>query len=117
MKRRLQQSAVVGLVYLNVATIFYVFGVRAMWLYMVTAVLVGIAVAELWPEAPAESWLERTLPLLGKQVRVTLDRPEGEAAVVTNGTLLAFGDDGTLVIVQEDGFVHYAWPLLDIEPL
>jgi hypothetical protein len=115
LKRRLQQAAMTGLVYLNVATVLYAFGVRAMWLYTISAIFIGIAVTELWPEAPSASWADRNMALLGKQVRVTLDRPEHGPAHVTNGRLLCFGDEGTLVIVQDDGFVHYAWPMLDIE--
>lgn len=57
----------------------------------------------------------RRVALLGKRVRVTLDRPEGAPAVVTEGVLLRFGDEGTFVVEQADGFVHYCWPMLDVE--
>ena len=116
MKRWLQQGGVVALVYLSVATVFYnVFGVRAPLVYTLAAVFIGIAASELWPEARPVSWADRNIALLGSQVRVTLDRPQGEPAIVAEGKLLCFGDDGSLVLLQDDGFIHYTWPLLDIE--
>lgn len=58
--------------------------------------------------------------LLGKQVKVTLDygtySPGGKAVIVT-GKLLAFGDGGDFEVLEEDGFVHYCWPLLDMEEI
>lgn len=53
---------------------------------------------------------------LGKKVKVTLSQDESLAAIVT-GTLLGFGDGGVFEILEEDGFVHYCWPLLDMEEL
>jgi hypothetical protein len=53
--------------------------------------------------------------LLGKQVRVTIDRPIHDPAHIVEGKLLGFGDDGTFEVMQDDGFVHYCWPMLDIE--
>lgn len=50
--------------------------------------------------------------LLGKRVRVFLS----ESTIVT-GTLLAFGDGGDFEILEDDGFVHYCWPLLEIEEI
>jgi len=56
--------------------------------------------------------------LLGKKVRVTLNRGSGEhPATVTTGTLLGFGDGGDFEILEANGFMHYCWPLLDIEEL
>jgi len=50
--------------------------------------------------------------LLGKQVIVTLqDSPK----VIARGRLLRFGDDGEFVLQDDEGFVHYAWPMLNIE--
>ena len=51
--------------------------------------------------------------LLGKRVKVTMD-PDDPAAI-TEGTLLGFGDDGSFEIREDDGFVHYCWPMLNIE--
>lgn len=55
--------------------------------------------------------------LLGKRVRVTLAYPDRENAVstVATGILLAFGDDGEFEILDDGGFMHYCWPMLDIE--
>jgi hypothetical protein len=48
--------------------------------------------------------------LLGKQVVVTL----GPATIV-EGKLLGFGEGGDFEVLEDDGFVHYCWPMLDIE--
>lgn len=48
--------------------------------------------------------------LLGKEVRVKLD-----ANTIAKGKLLGFGDGGDFEILDEMGFVHYCWPMLDIE--
>ena len=53
--------------------------------------------------------------LLGKRVRVTLDKPEGKPAVIAEGILLGFGDEGDFEIQNDGGFVHYCWPMLAIE--
>lgn len=52
--------------------------------------------------------------LLGKQVRVTLSRPPNRITIA-EGQLLGFSDGGDFEILQDDGFVHYCWPMLDIE--
>lgn len=52
----------------------------------------------------------RKTRLLGKRVRVKLAEDK-----ITEGIFLAFGDEGTFEIEEDDGFVHYCWPLLDIE--
>lgn len=49
--------------------------------------------------------------LLGKRVVVVLDRAD---AVIITGQLLGFGDGGTFEILEDDGFVHYCWPMLEI---
>ena len=58
--------------------------------------------------------------LLGQQVRVVLDYdPPGDTggvARVTEGQLLGFGQGGDFEILEDDGFVHYCWPMLRIEP-
>lgn len=56
---------------------------------------------------------EHDVSLLGKRVRVTLDRPEGRPAVITEGILLGFSDYGEFEVL-EDGAVHYCWPMLDV---
>jgi len=58
-------------------------------------------------------WHGRLVPLLGKQVKVTLseDDPQG----VSVGQFLGFGDGGDLEILEHDGFVHHCWPLLHVE--
>jgi hypothetical protein len=49
--------------------------------------------------------------LLGRRVRIKLDN-----AVIVTGIFLGYGQDGTVEILEDDGFVHYCWPLLEIEP-
>lgn len=70
---------------------------------------------------------ERWKTLLGKQVRVTIQHQSGDLttggdneirnAVIVTGQLLAFGDGGDFEILEEDGFVHYCWPLLEMEEI
>lgn len=56
--------------------------------------------------------------LLGKRVKVTLVRPEDDTPwTIAVGQLLGFGDGGDFEILQDDGFVHYCWPMLDIEEI
>jgi len=58
--------------------------------------------------------------LLGQQVRVTLGyEPLGDERgipTVAEGKLLGFGQGGDFEILEDDGFVHYCWPALKIEP-
>lgn len=54
---------------------------------------------------PFDSWRK----LLGKNVIVRLDDH-----VVTRGRLIAFDDGGEAKLVDEMGFVHYCWPMLDV---
>lgn len=56
----------------------------------------------------------RARELLGKQVRVFLTR-DGDPQAVATGRLLSIATSGELVIEDDMGFLHYAWPLLDIE--
>lgn len=56
-----------------------------------------------------------TRRLLGKQVRVTLDNGKDGAPTIVTGKLLGFGTDGQFEIGDEDGTVHYCWPMLSIE--
>lgn len=53
--------------------------------------------------------------LIGKQVEVTLTDDEyPQGAVVAKGKLLAFDDGGECVVMDEMGFVHWCWPMLNI---
>jgi hypothetical protein len=57
--------------------------------------------------------------MFGKRVRVTLDHggfphPENPA-VIAEGVLLCYSNSGEFQILDDDGFVHHAWPMLDIE--
>jgi hypothetical protein len=62
--------------------------------------------------------------LLGQQVRVVLGYTDGEVSgdeyrglpVITEGQLLGFGQGGDFEILEDDGFVHYCWQMLKIEP-
>lgn len=54
---------------------------------------------------------DRARTLLGERVVVSLD----DQAVVT-GMLLTVSDGGEVVLVDDMGFHHYCWPLLDIRP-
>ena len=56
-------------------------------------------------EPPFDSWRR----LLGKNVVVRLDDQ-----VVTRGRLIALDDGGEAKLVDEMGFVHYCWPMLDV---
>lgn len=62
---------------------------------------------------------DKVAALLGKRVRATLNNggyPDPDAkAVVAEGQLLGFGADGSFEIQEDDGFVHYCWPLLGVE--
>lgn len=56
--------------------------------------------------------------MLGKRVRVFLNMPQpGDRteAVIAEGQLIGFGQGGDFEIIEDDGFVHYCWPMLDIE--
>lgn len=51
-----------------------------------------------------------TTAMLGQRVQVTLNREKP----LVEGVLLAFGDDGTFIVQDDDGDVQFCWPLLDI---
>jgi hypothetical protein len=69
------------------------------------------------PTSPGLGRFDSWRQLLGKQVRVTLDRPDSGPAVIAEGLLLAFDDGGEARLRDEAGFVHYCWPMLDVQPL
>lgn len=50
--------------------------------------------------------------LLGKQVTVILNHDDPKA--VSRGQLLGFGEGGNIEILEDDGFIHYCWPMLEI---
>jgi hypothetical protein len=53
--------------------------------------------------------------LLGKQVTVLLCRESpGSPAVVSRGQLLGFGEGGNIEVLEDDGFIHYCWPMLEV---
>lgn len=58
--------------------------------------------------------------LLGQQVKVVLGwepcNDEQGIPTITQGKLLGFGQGGDFEILEDDGFVHYCWPMLKIEP-
>lgn len=62
----------------------------------------------------ASTFIDEKAKLLGKRVRITLD-----SNVVIEGKFLGFGTDGQFQIDPEDndGTIHYCWPLLDIEEI
>lgn len=57
--------------------------------------------------------MDEARALLGKRVRVHLDH--GDAALVSEGKLLGIGQGGDFEILEDDGFIHYCWPMLAIE--
>lgn len=52
--------------------------------------------------------------LLGQQVEVVLSREDGKESVIARGRLLAFDDGGEVRLLDDMGFVHYCWPMLEI---
>jgi hypothetical protein len=61
---------------------------------------------------------DKMTALLGKRVRVMLNMPQpGDRteAVIAEGKLIGFGQGGEFEVIEDDGFVHYCWPMLDIE--
>lgn len=57
--------------------------------------------------------IEEIQSLLGKHVRVVVSYNDPE--VVVEGKLLSFDEGGGFVVLDEMGFKHYCWPLLEIE--
>jgi hypothetical protein len=57
-------------------------------------------------------------PLLGRRVEVTLHRGDAQQPdpVVARGTLLRYSAMGECVLQEDDGDVHWCWPMLDIRP-
>lgn len=54
--------------------------------------------------------VEKIKKFLGKQVTAKLND-----GLVTQGQLLGFGEGGDFEILEDDGFIHYCWPMLKIE--
>lgn len=61
-------------------------------------------------DGEGHDWAARPRTLLGKRVRVRLDKD-----VIVTGQLLGFGEGGDFEILEDDGCVHYCWPMLHIE--
>jgi hypothetical protein len=74
----------------------------------------------------------KATPLLGRRVKVWLDRKASYPAipdlndipgrgaldtvdVIVEGVLIGFGDGGDFEIMEDDGFVYHCWPMLEIE--
>lgn len=61
--------------------------------------------------------LDRTVDeiraLLGKRVKVILD--EHDEGAIATGQLLGFGEGGDFEVLEDDGFIHFCWPMLHIE--
>lgn len=66
------------------------------------------------PDCPACQHYAQ-VSLLGKRVRVVMDYRDEKA--VAEGKLLGFGDGGDFELLEDDGFIHYCWPLLKIEEI
>lgn len=59
---------------------------------------------------------DKVRDLLGQRVKAFLTYPdENGTATIAVGTLIGFGQGGDFELLEDDGFVHYCWPLLDIE--
>lgn len=60
--------------------------------------------------------MEAYRALLGKKVKLTYRYEDRDKeALISVGVLLGVGDGGDFEILEEDGFVHYGWPMLHIE--
>jgi hypothetical protein len=59
---------------------------------------------------------QRQHDLFGKRVRVTMEYAKNDAGpIVTEGTFLGYGEGGDIEILEDDQFIHYCWPALNIE--
>lgn len=59
-------------------------------------------------------WLDRLIPLLGKEVVATLGIDSKGKPEISRGKFLGFSDGGEFQILENDGFVKHCWPLLDV---
>ena len=59
-------------------------------------------------------WVNTNRDLLGKRVAALIDYERG---VVSIGKLMGFGEGGDFEVLEDDGFLHYCWPLLSIEEI
>lgn len=63
-------------------------------------------------------WLDHMRSLLGKEVRVTVDRgPDEETPVTVEGVLVSFDEGGEVALRGEDGFIRWSWPNLKTEAI
>lgn len=60
---------------------------------------------------------EEIRAMLGKRVTVTLTDASSDEKVITTGELLAFGQGGDFEILEDGGFIHYCWPMLEISEI
>lgn len=58
-------------------------------------------------------WLDKMRGLLGKEVVIVLNREPLATAV---GELLSFDIGGEVVLRDDEGFVNYCWPAIDLDP-
>jgi len=59
---------------------------------------------------------DKTHSLLGKRVRVTLEEARNECPpIIVTGKFLGFGEGGDIEIEEDDGFIHWCWPMLNVE--
>jgi hypothetical protein len=57
--------------------------------------------------------LARARSLLGQRVKATLAIGDAPITIAT-GRLLRISDGGEMAIEDDNGFVNYCWPMLDI---
>jgi hypothetical protein len=60
---------------------------------------------------------EKVRRYLGQRVRVFYGRDEGGDSLVLIGKLLEFSDGGDFTVLDDNGFVHYCWPMLEVSPI
>jgi hypothetical protein len=56
--------------------------------------------------------------LLGREVEVVLVRKdEHRDEVISRGKLMRWSDEGEIVVKDDNDFLHYCWPALEIRPV
>ena len=71
-----------------------------------------LAAVAAWAAADSDGLPLDRLDLLGRQVRVVLNWDDDKA--VSQGQLLGFSEMGCVVVLEDDGDIHYCWPGLRI---
>lgn len=59
--------------------------------------------------------MEEIRSFLGQRVRISYSQDNGQFREVSVGTFIGFSEGGDFEILEDDGFVHFCWPLLHIE--